>query len=134
MPFVINGDPSTWQTLRPGRGLGKGGPQRTVRWKCFWMRKLFNYTCKFEESHRVEAQENAPVYHFFPPSLSNVFRGSSSVTTNALRGHDTNIQLVQEVTCRILSETLPQMREMSTGSEQKRCVCTHTVCSSDAGD
>lgn len=91
-----------WGQVRaPGPGAGEKRQReerekREKKWRnllgCF-----FNYTCKFEKSRKDEAQETGlsfalPIFlkisHF---KMS--FLDGSSVTTNALYGHDTNIQL-----------------------------------------
>ena len=86
MAFVINGDPSTRWALRTSPGHGKktegkgkrhtpavtpthGGehtllPQWTAKLKCFGRKELFNYTCRFEESFRVQPQENGSIFFF----------------------------------------------------------------------
>lgn len=66
---------------------------------------LFNYTCKFQKLLSVEAQEIG--YLFFLKFLTlKRFLDGSSVTTNALCGHDTNIQFIWGAAPRILSVTL----------------------------
>lgn len=122
MAFVINGDPSTWQALRPSPRHGKNGKGGEGAWvgggrtggegiaatdggqmEVFVM--LFNYTCKFERLLSVEAQETGPLFFFKFLTLKRFLDGSS-VTTNALRGHDTNIQFTRGAAPGILSVTL----------------------------
>lgn len=92
MAFVINGDPSTRWALRPSPGQGKKtegkGKRHTpavtpihstpgenthychsVTQKCFGRKELFNYTCRFEESFRVQPRENGSI--FFVSVLEN---------------------------------------------------------------
>lgn len=80
-------------------------PQRTSKWKCLSC-FLINYTCKFEKSLRVVAQETGSLFFISKfLALKRCFDGSS-VMTNALRRQDTNIQFIRGAAPRILSVTL----------------------------
>lgn len=92
-----------------GRGGGKGGIAATKDQQMEVFVMLFNYTCKFEKSLRVEAQETGLLvflFFFFKFRTLKCFLNGSSVTTNALRGHGTNIQFIRGAAPRILSVTL----------------------------
>lgn len=94
---------------RGGRG-GRGGEGITARedqqMEVFGM--LFNYTCKFEKSLKDEAQETGSPFRTASFLISHFFffLDGSSVTTNALRRHDMNIQLTRGTAPRIPSVTL----------------------------
>lgn len=89
-----------WGQVRaPGPGAGEKR-QREEREKREKRRRnllgcFFNYTCKFEKSSKDEAQETGlfRTAYFLISHFKMSFFDGSSVTTNALYGHDTHIQL-----------------------------------------